>query len=436
MASTVLQHGLGHRRTRRGLRAWVLGALITVVLVMAIAWRATTESTPPLLVHRTLAAYVRVPGAAPVLAWPREGQAAVEVEGVGSLGASGASTPVPIASVAKVMTAYLTLLEHPLPAGAQGFTVTVTPAEVTEQGQRVALDESTLPVRAGERLSERQALQALMLPSANNIAVLLARYDAGNTAAFVARMNATARALGMDATTYTDPSGFDDTTVSTATDQLKLAHAAMQIPALRAIVDEPSAVLPVAGRVQNYNGLLGSDGYVGVKTGSDSEAGGCLVFAKRTTIGGHALTVLGVVLGQREGALVESALLSAQRLGDSAAASLRVQTVLPAGTGVLSASSTDGRSTTAVTAGALRAIGWGGLVLPVRVLARPAMRRLRAGEPMAGVTVGGVPVGDVAAGGASQGAGAGTGASGSATSAVAMRSIGSPSLGYRLGHLL
>jgi len=420
VASTVLQQGLGNRRTRRGLRAWVLGALITVVLVVAIAWRATTESTPPLLVHRTLAAYVRVPGAAPVLAWPREGQAAVEVEGVGSLGASGASTPVPIASVAKVMTAYLTLLEHPLPAGAQGFTVTVTPAEVTEQGQRVALDESTLPVHAGERLSERQALQALMLPSANNIAVLLARYDAGDTAAFVARMNATARALGMDATKYTDPSGFEPTTVSTAADQLKLAHAAMQTPALRAIVDEPSTVLPVAGRVQNYNGLVGSDGYVGVKTGSDDEAGGCLVFAKRTTVGGRALTVLGVVLGQREGALIESALLSAQRLGDSAAADLRVQTVLPAGTSVLRASSADGRFTTAVTASALRAIGWGGLALPVHVVARPAMRRLRAGEPMASVTVGG------------------TGGSGiaSTTSAVAMRAAGGPSLGWRLGHLL
>jgi serine-type D-Ala-D-Ala carboxypeptidase (penicillin-binding protein 5/6) len=420
VASTVLQQGLGNRRTRRGLRAWVLGALITVVLVVAIAWRSTTESAPPLLVHRTLAAYVRVPGAAPVLAWPREGQAAVEVEGVGSLGASGASTPVPIASVAKVMTAYLTLLEHPLPAGAQGFTVTITPAEVTEQGQRVALDESTLPVHAGERLSERQALEALMLPSANNIAVLLARYDAGDTAAFVARMNATARALGMDATTYTDPSGFDDTTVSTAADQLKLAHAAMQIPALRAIVDEPSTVLPGVGRVQNYNGLVGSDGYVGVKTGSDTAAGGCLMFAKRTTVGGRAVTVLGVVLGQREGALIESALLSAQRLGDSAAADLRVQTVLPAGTSVLRASSADGRTTTAVTAGALRAIGWGGLALPVHVVARPAMRQLRAGEPMASVTVGG----------------AGGSGSAGATSAMAMRAAGGPSLGWRLGHLL
>ncbi len=394
----------------------MLAALVLVLVAVAITWRVTTEQTPPLIVHRTLAAYVRIPGSAPALAWPREGQAAVEVEGVGSLGSSGGSAPAPIASVAKVMTAYLTLLAHPLTVGQQGFTMTVTAADAAEEGQRVGLEESTLSVRAGERLTERQALEALMLPSANNIAELLARYDAGGRAAFVARMNATAKQLGMGSTTYTDPSGFEPATVSTAVDQLKLARAAMQIPALRAIVAEPSARLPGVGRVQNYNGLVGTDGYVGVKTGSDGAAGGCLMFAKRVAIGGRGVMVLGVVLGQRDGALIESALRSAQQLGDSAAAGLRVETVLPAGTSVLSASSVDGRQTAAVTAGALRAVGWGGLTLPVQVVTRPAMKRLRAGEPMASVAVGG--------------------ASGDGTGAVAMGSVGEPSLGWRVRHLL
>jgi serine-type D-Ala-D-Ala carboxypeptidase (penicillin-binding protein 5/6) len=398
--------------------------LLVVLLVIVVTWRAATEAAPPLAVQRTLPDHIQLPGSAPTIAWPREGQAAVEVEGVGSFGTAGASTPVPIASVAKVMTAYLTLREHPLASGRQGFAVTVTPADVTEEGERVALGESTLSVRAGERLTERQALQALMLPSANNIAALLARYDAGGTAAFVARMNATAKALGMRSTTYTDPSGFNDETVSTAADQLKLARAAMRIPTFAAIVAEPSVALPGVGRVANYDGLVGTDGYVGVKTGSDRAAGGCLVFAKRVTLGGRRLTVLGVVLGQREGALIESALVSAQRLGDSAAAALRVQTVLPAGTRVLSASSVDGRGTSAVTAGPLRELGWGGLVLPVRVLARPAMTHLRKGETMATVVVrdgSAVGAGRVAAGGA--------------TSAVSTHAVGGPSLGWRLRHL-
>ncbi len=351
-----------------------------------------------------------------MLAWPREGQAALEVERVGSLGASGGSTPVPIASVAKVMTAYLTLREHPLGAGEEGFVVTISAADVEEEKRRLALGESTLRVRAGERITERQALQALLLPSANNIAALLARYDAGGIASFVARMNSTARRLGMASTTYTDPSGFNDETVSTAADQLTLARAAMQIPTFAAIVDEPSAELPGVGTMGNYNGLIGMDGYVGVKTGSDRAAGGCLMFAKEVEIDGRRLMVLGVVLGQREGALIEAALASAERLGNSAAESLRVETVLPAGMSVLDARSVAGRGTVAVTASALKEIGWSGARFPVDVVVRPASTRLRAGEQMATVAV--------------------RGASTARTSAVAKHSVGGPSLGWRLRHVL
>lgn len=390
---------------------------MAVLLVGAAIWRIATEATPPLVIHRTLPAEVRFPGASPVLAWPHEGQAAVEVEGVGSFGASGGDTPVPIASVAKVMTAYLTLREHPLAAGEDGFVVRITPAEVEEEKQRLALGESTVSVKAGERITERQALQALLLPSANNIAALLARYDTGDlTAAFVARMNSTARKLGMGSTTYTDPSGFDDTTVSTAPDQLKLARVAMRVPAFAEIVDEPSAELPGVGRIANYNGLLGAGGYVGVKTGSDRAAGGCFVFAKQVTIGNRRLMMLGVVLGQRGGSLIEAALASAGQLGDSAAGSLRVATVLPVGTDVLSASAADGPGTTGVTGGALREIGWGGLMLSVHIVESPSMRTLRAGESMATVAIRG-------------------GASAVGTRAVAMRSVGGPSLGWRLRHL-
>lgn len=393
----------------------MIGVLVVVLLLLVGMRRVTTEGTPPLLVHRTLPAYVRLPGRAPVLAWPGEGQAAVEVEGVGSLGISGGSTPVPIASVAKVMTAYLTLREHPLDAGQAGFSVTIGAADVAEEEQREALGESTLDVRVGEQLSERQMLQALLLPSANNVAALLARYDAGGIAPFVARMNAVARTLGMVSSTYTDPSGFNDETVSTAADQLKLARVAMRIQAFAEIVDEPSVVLPVVGRVANYNGLVGEDGYVGVKTGSDRAAGGCLVFAKKILIDGRALTVLGVVLSQRGGSLIEAALASARQLGDSVAASLRLRTALPAGTAVLSASSVDGRGTTAVTASALREIGWGGQRISIRVTARPAMTRLKAGEKMARVALSGVDV--------------------ARTNALARSAVGGPSIGWRVRHL-
>jgi D-alanyl-D-alanine carboxypeptidase (penicillin-binding protein 5/6) len=136
-------------------RTAVTGALALVLIAVALSLRIATESMPAPTIRRTLAAYVRLPGSTPALQWPREGQAAVEVQAVGSFGSSGASAPVPIASVAKVMTAYVTLREHPLGAGQDGFTMTVTAAQVAEQRQRLAVGQSTLPVRAREQISER-----------------------------------------------------------------------------------------------------------------------------------------------------------------------------------------------------------------------------------------------------------------------------------------
>ena len=403
-------------RSRQGTRWAAVGALVLVFVVVALARRLATQGTPALVMDRTLAAYVRVPGRAPVLSWPRAGQAAVEVPGIGSFGGSGDSRPVPIASVAKVMTAYLTLLDHPLAGSERGFVITITLADVEEQGERAELGESNVPVHVGERMSERQALQALLLPSANNIAAVLAVHEAGTLAAFVTRMNLTAKRLGMSSTTYTDPSGYNPGTRSTAADQLKLARVAMDVPAFASIVDERSTVLPVTGRVANFNGLVGTDGYIGVKTGSDSAAGGCLVFAKRVTIAGHRLTVLGVVLGQRQGPLVEAALASARQLGDSAAATLRVETIVPSHTQVLSATNADGRHTAAVSTHPLQQIGWPGLRFPIQVLPHSSATSLRDGEQAATVAV--------------------RGAGGATVSAVATHSLGGPSLSWRLRHLL
>jgi D-alanyl-D-alanine carboxypeptidase (penicillin-binding protein 5/6) len=190
------------------------------------------------------------------------------------------------------MTAYLVLRDHPLRPGEDGPAITLTDADVADTDRRRHQEESVVPIVAGERLSELQALQALLLPSANNVAAILARWDAGSEERFVARMNATARSLGMTHTSYTDPSGYDDATVSTAADQVRIVDRAMGQPVFASIVATPSATLPVAGTVHNTNTLLGHDGFVGVKTGSTDAAGGCFVF------GGKRTTITGVVLGQ------------------------------------------------------------------------------------------------------------------------------------------
>jgi D-alanyl-D-alanine carboxypeptidase (penicillin-binding protein 5/6) len=203
-----------------------------------------------------------------------------------------------IASVAKVMTAYLVLRDHPLRPGEDGPTITLTDADVADTDRRRRQDESVVSIAAGEQLTELQALEALLLPSANNIAAVLARWDAGSEIRFVARMNATARSLGMSHTRYTDVSGYDDATVSTAGDQVRIVDRAMRLPVFASIVATASATLPVAGTVHNTNTLLGHDGFVGVKTGSTAAAGGCFAFRAIRWIDGKQTTITGVVLGQ------------------------------------------------------------------------------------------------------------------------------------------
>jgi D-alanyl-D-alanine carboxypeptidase (penicillin-binding protein 5/6) len=239
--------------------------------------------------------------------WPQRGQAAL-VLGNGRLAASPHEQPAAIASLAKVMTAYLTLERYPLSGAQVGFTITVTAAQAQAMAQEARQGQSVAAVQAGEQLTERQLLEALLIASGNNIAQILAGQVAGSQTRFIAETNAEARALGMDHTTYTDPSGFDPSTVSTASDQLRVFQEAMRFPVFRQIVSMASVTLPVAGTLTNYDPLI-AEGYAG-KTGSDSAAGGCLAFSTSVTVGGRRPTAIGVVMGQGEGSDT-SALLAA-----------------------------------------------------------------------------------------------------------------------------
>jgi D-alanyl-D-alanine carboxypeptidase (penicillin-binding protein 5/6) len=252
--------------------------------------------------------------------WPQQGQAALAL-GNGRPAASPHQPPAPIASLAKVMTAYLTLEQYPLSGAQAGFTITVTSAEAAPQPG--SQEQSVVAVRPGEQLTERQLLEALLIPSGNNIASILATVVAGSEPRFVAEMNAEARALGMHHTLYTDPSGFDQSTVSTAADQLRVFAQAIRFTVFRQIVSMATVTLPVAGTVANYNPLI-DQGYAG-KTGSDSAAGGCLAFFTHVTVGGRRLTAVGVVMGQGQGgdttAILAAAGDAARQLADAAARS-------------------------------------------------------------------------------------------------------------------
>ncbi|MET9974366.1 D-alanyl-D-alanine carboxypeptidase family protein [Streptomyces microflavus] len=234
--------------------------------------------------------------------WPDEGQGAVSIAGSGTISTFGVQKSVPIASVAKIMTAYVVLKDHPLRRGEAGSTVTVDARAVAEG--RSENESRVAGLTEGSTYSQLDMLKMLMIPSGNNTARLLARWSLGSRseALFVEKMNAAARDLEMKDTTYTDPSGLDAGTVSTAADQLKLAEAVMKDDVFRSIVAMPDAEIDsLSQRLINNNTLLGVPelSIRGIKTGSSTPAGGALVWAGYKTVGKETPLILGALLEQR-----------------------------------------------------------------------------------------------------------------------------------------
>lgn len=271
------------------------------------------------------------PASSPTLAWPSTGEAAVGAVGYGVLAQHSSDKPLATASTIKLLTALAVLQMKPLNDNSQGPAITLTQADVDSYTKYVAEDGSVVRVTLGEQLTERQALEALLLPSANNIAETLARWAFGSIDTYLTYANDYAKQIGMSNTTVTDPSGFLGTTTSTPRDLTLLGETAIAQPTIAQIVREPNAVIPVQGEIQNVDILLGNDGIIGLKTGNNNQDLGCFVFADAVTIGDTHLTIVGAVMGAPS---LGTALWSALPLINSVRAGFHEITVAAAGADV------------------------------------------------------------------------------------------------------
>ena len=268
----------------------------------------------------------------PALPWPTTGEAAVDVPAVGYRAQSGAQRAVPVASLTKIMTAYVVLEDHPLAPGQQGPRVTITAADASQFGVDTATNQSNVAVKTGEVLTEHQMLEGLLVHSANDLAYALAVWDAGDLGAFVAKMNRNAARLGMRHTHFADASGYSPSSRSTAADLLRVAAAAMSDPVFSQIVSMPSVTLPVAGTVLSYTPLIGTTGVVGVKSGFTTAAGGGDVLAYRTSVGGHSFLSLAAVTSQEAWTVLDVAGKEALALAKAAAVRVEAVTLAEKGT--------------------------------------------------------------------------------------------------------
>jgi D-alanyl-D-alanine carboxypeptidase (penicillin-binding protein 5/6) len=201
----------------------------------------------------------------------------------------------PIASITKVMTAYLVIQ-----AGDLGRKITIPKAVLNYVAKYGANSAGLVP---GNVLTVDQLLHALLLVSAGDAAYTLATAYGPGLPAFVAKMNATALKLGLTHTHFTSPDGLpyptETSTYSTPAELLKLGEVAMRSAEFRSIVDERFYQMKKGPGHRSYwwdnsNDLIGYyRGAIGIKTGYTDKAGHCLLFE---AVRGDR-NLIGVVLG-------------------------------------------------------------------------------------------------------------------------------------------
>jgi serine-type D-Ala-D-Ala carboxypeptidase (penicillin-binding protein 5/6) len=268
--------------------ASILGAVLTAAMAAVPASAAPMGAVPASTAPASTARTAAMASAGPAAAAPtgvRALGAELAVAGSGQLlWGRDAGTKRPMGSVTKVMTA-LVVIE----AGNVGRKIKVPASAVTYVASHGA---SSAGLRAGDVLTARQLLDAMLLPSGCDAAYVLATAYGPGRAAFVAKMNAKARQLGLAKTHFANFDGLPYPTArathSTPANLITLGRAAMALATFRTVVDRQTYHLADrnghhAYTWQNTNLLLGSfAGADGIKTGFTLAAGYCLLFEARS----------------------------------------------------------------------------------------------------------------------------------------------------------
>ncbi len=354
------------------MRKWLALLLIFILSGAGYSIWAISRPLPKLKPSYTIAQQKAV-NQTPDIAWSQYGQQALGVTGYGVVATKGEQKAAPMASVAKVMLALAVLDKKPLQLNQTGPNIPISLADVATYQQYYSSGQSVAAVKVGVPLTQYQALQALLLPSANNIATLLANWVFGSQEAYIAEANAYAKKLGMNSTTFADASGFSASTVSTASDLVLLGQAAMQNPVIALVVNQKTATIPVAGVIKNYNLALGIGGIDGIKTGSTDKAGGCLLFS--TDFNGTKL--IAAIMGAPDRG---TALRDAPAIAVSFKKALRTDVVIPTGKILATYTAAWGATTEAHVQKDLKLIDWIGTKHKVAVALNETQAGSKSGD--------------------------------------------------------
>lgn len=357
-------------RTYRRRRIVVFGGLAAF---LAVAIYLPTTLLAPLSEHAPgVLEYAVEAQPAASIGYPEYGASGFGAVGYpGVLGSDGSSTPVPIASISKVITALVVLEARPIAEGSDGELLTFDEQDQQYFLDQIPVDGSRADVAIGETLSERGVIEKMLVVSSNNHSLSLARWAFGSLDDFTTAAGAWLTAHGLDDTTIVEPTGLSPRNASTVADLIEIGKLALADPVVSQIVATGAIELPESGPVANSNGLLGIGGVDGIKTGNTDEAGSCLLFSADRQIGSQTVTIVGVVLGGPDDAATEAAV---QQILDQAYAGFREIEVVAQGTELATYATPWGDAAVAVAAESATALVWADT--PVTVTVEAASIRL------------------------------------------------------------
>jgi D-alanyl-D-alanine carboxypeptidase (penicillin-binding protein 5/6) len=294
------------KRRRRGL---IITAICVVLLLAAtggyIGWALTAPVNPPAVTTRmpqvptVEAASIAVAPASASAISVSGADAYLGAEANGIRSSSGTGDPLPIASITKLITALVILDAVPLAsADDPGPTITFDKSDHDLYDRYYVQGATIAPMPTGTSMSLHDALAAMLIPSASNYAEALSSRIFGSQDAFLAATRDWLSGHGLTGTPITEPTGISPRNTSTPADLLTIGKLAAAHPAIAQIVAIPSISLPGAGQVYNTNGLLGTAGITGLKTGTLGEGTYSLLYTSTLDVGAaDPLVVTGVVLG-------------------------------------------------------------------------------------------------------------------------------------------
>ncbi|WP_225310321.1 D-alanyl-D-alanine carboxypeptidase [Microbacterium testaceum] len=294
---------------RAGRIALIVFLIVTLVVLGGsggyVWWASAAPLPAPTVTSKTPVANAGAPAS---LALPSGGEMLLRVEGgadylgpdaAQSFAAVGGNDARSLASISKLITALVVLDAHPLDGPTDpGPTISYTEADTDLYDQFYVQGAVIARMPDGLKLSLHDSLTTMLLPSAANYAVAIARWGFGSEGAYVSAARSWLSKNGLNDTRIVDATGIDSRNSSTPSDLLTLAKIAEANPVIAQIAGTKSAQINGPGFVTNTNDLLGTLGITGLKTGNLGDGSFNLLFTSSLDVGiGAPLQITGVRLG-------------------------------------------------------------------------------------------------------------------------------------------